>query len=296
MINIDDIKRKYSQTPEPKEVANTRKLITNSFKKLEFVEDVHKYFLPNEDGTKTELRSVSSLIETWVPHVDWDYKAELKAAKLGISKEELLRKWRESNITSTSNGSQTHFFGENVMNLFIGKEKLVKKNLPFQYSSDGYIIPYGAKEKAIEKYYTDILNNPNVFPVMPEAKIYTNFNDKFKLKEPYAGTFDILLAYKYKGEIVYAIHDIKTNADIYKQYSRDYNNMMLEPFGEMGFYEEPWSHYAIQLSLYQIGLMQLGIKVVDRCLIWVKPDETYEKVKTPDLTSKLLEILTVKNN
>ena len=67
--------------------------------------------------------------------------------------------------------------------------------------------------------------------------------------------------------------------------------MMKPPFDEMGFYEDPYHHYIIQLNLYQLGLMQLGLKIVDRCLIWLKEDGTYEKIKVPDITDKLLEIL-----
>ncbi len=291
LININDIKKRYIENPEPKEVSETRELITKSFSKLEFVENVHKYFLPQDDGTKIELPSVSETIKQWTPYVDWDEKCELKAIRMGISKEELQRQWHENNIIATSCGSKTHFFGENFMNLFIGREDKVKRDLPFLYTDDGYMIPYSQKDWAINQYYTDILNNPNVYPVMPEAMIYMNYNDKFKLKQPYAGTFDILMAYKIKGEIKYSVHDLKTNYDIYNSYARKNGIMMLEPFGDMGFYEEPYSHYAIQLSLYSIGLMQLGIKPVDRVLIWLKDDGTYEKVRVPDLTDTLLKLM-----
>lgn len=290
MLNINKIKESNENKHIPKEIEETRNLITEAFKDLEFVEDVHKYFLP-KGKKKIELPSVSSIIKRWEQEVDWDEKAELKALSLGIPTEDLKIQWHENNIISTSCGSKTHFFGENAMNMFIGREDLAKKNMPFQYTEDGYLIPYCPKEWAITQYYEDIMNNPNVFPVMPEAKIYTNYNDMFVMKQPYAGTFDILLAYRYKGEIVYSIHDFKTNKDLYKSYSRDHDVMMLPPFDEMGFYEEPYYHYVIQLNCYQLGLMQLGIKIVDRNLIWLKDDGTYEKVKVPDITETLLPLL-----
>jgi hypothetical protein len=288
MLNINDIKERYRLNPEPEEVTKARELITKSFSKLEFVEETHQYFLPGRGGKKKELPSVSSVIERWVPYVDWDEQAEIKAVKLGMTKEALLKEWHENKIRSTSCGSKTHWFGENAMNMFIGREDLTKANMPFQYTEDGYLIPYCGKENAVTRYYEDILANPNVYPVMPEAKIYTNMNKKFKLKLPYAGTFDILLAYHYKGRIVFSIHDFKTNKDIYKDYSRAKKIMMLEPFASMGFFEEAYSHYCIQLSMYQIGLMQLGLEIADRNLIWLKEDGTYEKVKTPDLTETIL--------
>jgi hypothetical protein len=289
MININDIKNRYEHNSEPKEVEKTRKLITKSFKNLEFVEDVHKYFLPAEDGTKIELPSVSSIIHNWEYEVDWDEIAQTKALKLGVTVDALKKDWHERNIISTHNGSQTHFFGENMMNLFIGKENLVKKNMQFQYTEDGYMIPYSPKEWAITQYFTDILNNPNVYPVMPEAKIYTNFNDMFTFKQPYAGTFDILLAFRHKGEIVYSIQDYKTNASLYKDFSRNCNMMMKPPFDDL--YEEPLSHYIIQLNLYHLGLKQLGINVVSKVIIWLKEDGTYEKIRIPDITDKLIKEL-----
>lgn len=290
MLNLNKIKESNENKHIPKEIEETRNLITESFKDLEFVEDVHKYFLP-KGKKKIELPSVSSIIKRWEQEVDWDEKAELKALSLGIPTEELKRQWHENNIISTSCGSKTHFFGENAMNMFIGRENLAKQNMPFQYTEDGYLIPYCPKEWAITQYYEDIMNNKNVYPVMPEAKIYTNYNKTFKMKQPYAGTFDILLAYRYKGEIVYSIHDFKTNKDLYKAFSRSNGVMMLPPFDEMGFYEEPYYHYVIQLNCYQLGLMQLGLKIVDRNLIWLKEDGTYEKIKVPDITQVLLPLL-----
>ena len=37
--------------------------------------------------------------------------------------------------------------------------------------------------------------------------------------------------------------------------------------------------------------MQLGLKIVDRTIVWLKEDGTYEKVEVPDITDILLEIL-----
>ena len=291
MLNIEDIKRRLKENPEPKEVGEIRELITNSFKDLEFVEDGHKYYLHNADGTKTQLKSVSETIHQFEPYVDWDEKAENKALSLGITTDELKKQWHENNIISTACGSKTHWFGEQAMNMFIGKEELTKKNMPFQYTEDGYLIPYCPKEWAITQYYTDIMNNNNVYPIMPEAKIYTNYNEMFNIKEPYAGTFDILLAYRYKGEIVCSIHDFKTNKELFKQYQIIRNVKMLPPFDKMDFYDQPYHHYTIQLNCYQIGLMQLGLKIVDRCIIWLKDDGTYEKIKVPDITETLVKIL-----
>ena len=289
MINIDRIRARYKRNPEPKEIGEVRRLITESFSKLEFVEGVHKYYVPDGNGGKTELPAVSTVVHGFEPYVDWDEKCVQKAERLGIDPDELAKQWHEKNIIATHCGSKTHFFGENAMNMFIGREDALKKNMPFQYTDDGYLIPYCGKERAITKYYEDILANEDVYPVMPEAMIYMGINDKVKVKKPYAGTFDILLGFKMGGGIKFAIHDFKTNEDIYKSFSRTYDVMMEPPFGDMGFYNEPYSCYCIQLSLYQLGLMQLDLDIVDRALIWLKEDGIYDKVRTPDLTNTLLE-------
>lgn len=420
MINKSDVEARRIRWPEPKEVTGVRNLITESFKDLVFLEDSHQYFVGDR-----EFPPVSSICHRFEPYVDWDQIAENKAQKLGRTKEDLQKEWHENNITSTSCGSKTHWFGEQMMNLFIGRDV----NLPFQYSRDGYMIPYAGKERAIEKYWEDILKNPNVFPVMPEAKLYHR-------ELGYAGTFDILLAYRMgNGDIKFSIHDYKglpldtpikvkggwktigtvevgdrvydkegdlvdveavsevhhnpcfkivfsggseiiadhehrwevlletrsnhvmketeyrvmtteamwkrsrgvmyieqknpqsflkvvrveevdmvptrclsvsspshtfcvgenmlvthnTNKDLRNSFNRSKSLTLLDPFRD--YISEPLSIYGIQLSLYQLGLAQLGIPIVDRNLIWLKEDGTYEKIGTPDLTGRLLNTL-----
>jgi hypothetical protein len=74
-----------------------------------------------------------------------------------------------------------------------------------------------------------------------------------------------------------------------KDYSRQHGKMCLEPFTELP--DEPLSMYTLQLSCYQIPLMDLGVKVIEREIIWLKDDKTYEVIKLPDMTQKLREIL-----
>ena len=58
MLNVDDIKERLKRNPEPIEISEIRENIVKSFSKLEFIEDGHKYYVNNEDGSKTELPSV----------------------------------------------------------------------------------------------------------------------------------------------------------------------------------------------------------------------------------------------
>ena len=194
MINISDIQRRLLDNPEPQAVKDIRSLITGTFKDLEFHEGPHKYYLNKPDGSKIELPSVSGVIKQFEPEQDWDAIRKKKAAKEGIDPEVLKRQWRETNLLSTSNGTKTHFFLENLMNLWIyGESGLDQEVSHYQYE-DGFLIPYGAKEKAGMKFYEEmVLAKSDVFPIMPEAKIYTGLNPQYTFKQDYCGTFDLLM-------------------------------------------------------------------------------------------------------
>ena len=58
MLHISDIEEKIKKHPEPTFVSKVRDNIKKSFSRLEFVEDGHKYYVHNEDGSTIELPSV----------------------------------------------------------------------------------------------------------------------------------------------------------------------------------------------------------------------------------------------
>jgi hypothetical protein len=83
--------------------------------------------------------------------------------------------------------------------------------------------------------------------------------------------------------------DWKTNKELIKQYNRNKKIMMLDPFNYM--VDEPLSHYTLQLSLYSMGLEQLGYKMTHRIIVWLKDDGTYEKIPVPDVSDTLKKVL-----
>lgn len=291
MINIKDVSKKRKAVPEPVEVDIYRRLINDQFKGLVFEEGPHKYYLKDDNGKTMEMMSVSHFTHGFVKEDDWDEIAARYAVKHDMEVDDVKKMWHENNITSTSRGSITHFYGEMLMNLLIGNEDVVKENMKMQYQ-DGYLIPYCAKEEAIMKYYTDILNNDNVFPIMPETKVHTYVGEGKSFRQGVAGTFDIALAMRTKGKIGVCIHDFKTNKDLYNDFSRTKGKMLLPPFDD--FFEEPFSLYTLQLSMYQLMLERLGIEVIDRRLIWLKDDGTYEKIKTENMVERLRAVLSSK--
>ena len=291
MLNIEDVYERIERNPEPKEIEEIREHILSSFKGLDFIEDGHKYFLNKDDGTKIEMNSVSSVCHRFEPLVDWDTIRDRKAKKLGISSEELKRQWREKNITSTSNGTLTHLFAESYMYFFMGQVDKIPSIIKDMQYEDGFLIPYGEKQMAVAKYYEDLNKVDNMWAVMPETKVYIESgNNPFGMKLNVSGTFDALFAFMdSKGELKLSVRDWKTNASLLNSYNMSMGNTLLYPFDNGEFINQPKSMYTIQLSLYQLGLQQLGYKIGDRKLLWLTDSGEYFKIDVQDVTNILID-------
>ena len=288
MLNIRDIEKRISNNPEPKEITELREKITNRFSNLEFIEDGHKYYLHKEDGSVKEMNSVSSVCHMFEPEVDWETILINKAEKLGVDKEYLREEWHKKNITSTSNGSLTHLFAEAYMYFFMGMVDKIPDIIKKMQYEDGYLIPYGKKQIAVAKYYEDLYKVENFYPVMPEAQIYIDSEDnKYSINHDISGTFDALFAFVNKnGEIKLSVRDWKTNQSLENLYNKKHVNTLLPPFDNL--INQPKSMYTLQLSLYQLGIEQLDYKVIDRKLLWLKDDGSYEKIDVPDVRENLM--------
>ena len=88
------------------------------------------------------------------------------------------------------------------------------------------------------------------------------------------------------GEEMFETHN--TNEDLYKNFK---GTTLLEPFEDM--LDMNVSYYTLQLSLYAIPLQNLGMKVIGRRLIWVRPDGNYEKIKLESVSERLRETLNI---
>lgn len=288
MLHINDIKNRLQKNPEPKEVTEMREHILSSFSNLEFIEEGHKYFIHNEDGSIDTPISVSGLIKEFEPYVNWDAKAEGVALKEGVDVEIIKRRWKENTLRATNSGTQHHEFGESYMNFIRGLDKSTFCNSCIKQYEEGYLIPCALKQEAILKYWEDIFKIDKLYPLLPEVKMYMPKDNKFGIKKLYCGTADITFAMKYKGEWCILVMDYKTNQSLSSDYNQKFNITMLPPFDNM--IDESKNHYTLQLSLYSLMLMNLGYKVIDRKLIWLKNDGNYEKITLPDITKKLIQI------
>lgn len=268
---------------EPEEVTQIRKKILDSFNDLEFIEEGHKYFRNGQ-----EYASVSSIAARFEEEFDTDAKAEAYALKNGETPEYWKRQWLFTNQKATTTGTQVHSYGESMAWLHMGFPENITADKKYSYNKEeNWLIPTRTKEEAALAFWNDLPDN--VYVILPETRVYTNANpDLPQFRENYAGTFDLLLYYKHPtdpSKSGLCIRDWKTNREIYKEYSRSHNKMMLYPFNSL--YDEPFGAYTIQLNCYQIPLEDIGLKILDRKIIWLKEDGTYELIPVDNCTNTL---------
>lgn len=292
MLNIKEILEFRKNNPEPKEVTKIREKILSTFNKLQFVEESHQYFLPDAKGNLIEYDCVSNVTHKFVPHENWDLIAENYAIKHDKPKEQVQEEWHYNNIRATNSGTGVHLYGEMWMELFLGHPDNICDIIKPQYQ-DGYLLPHSPKEEAVAKFNEDLFRTPHMYPVLAETRVYTGVNKKVKkLNNNYAGTFDILYYFKHPTDDTKSgllILDYKTNNDLYSKFNIDNNKTLLSPFDDM--INQNLSLYTLQLSCYQIPLEDIGMKVLGRRIIWVKPDRSYEKIPVPDVTNVLRNVL-----
>lgn len=244
------------------DIKEIRQKVLLPFIKLDFNEKKHIYFV---DG-KPLKSSVSKLISKFYKKFPTELKAEQIAEGnkmtgainqyTGMSKEDILKQWKEINLESTTRGTRVHEFGE-------------------LYPFNRTLKPRCKQEEAVKKFWDDMPNH--LVPVTMELRMY-------HFKKMFAGTADILL-YDRKND-VYIIADYKTNKDLFKNYQ---GQKMLDNFSFL--LDTPFSHYELQLSYYQILLEQIGISVSRRIIVYLDFDGNYKMYDTRDFTKIINQIL-----
>lgn len=265
---------------EPQEVTEIREKILKSFDGLEFVDEGHKYFLGD-----TELTSVSSVVSAYESEFDEIEQSIRYAERHGNTPEYWRDQWKFTNLKATVTGTQVHAYAESLGWMHIGHPENITDDNKYKYVAEkNWLIPTRKKEEAALKFWEKFPENTYV--VLPETRVY-NIGDTIK----YAGTFDLLIYYKHptnpeKNGLM--IMDWKTNADIYKDYSRKNGKFMLAPFNSL--FDEPFGGYSLQLTLYQMALEKIGLKVIGRRIIWLKENTEYEIVPVDYFKSEFLSI------
>lgn len=253
-------------------VNECRNLIGNKFGNIKFLEEGHQYFIG-----EYEYMPVSNVIKRYEPVVDWEQKATDYALKWGKRKEDVQRDWKLNNLKAIISGTRTHEFGESYTNLLCGHPELIcEQNKPQYIKEYNTMVATYPKEDAVKKFYDEL--EKNLHPVGAEFKLSTQY---LEWAEKICGTCDLLFYDSDKDG--YVIGDWKTNKSLIKEFSRTNGVMMTGCMSK--FIDEPLSHYTLQFNIYQRMLESIGIKIIDRVLVWLKDDGTYEKIyidKIPD--------------
>lgn len=257
-------------------VKDCRNLILEKFGDIDFVEEGHKYTIGDKEYTP-----VSNIIKKYEPEVDWDKKAEDYARKWGKKKDDVQKDWKLNNLKATISGTRTHEFGESYTNLLCGHPELIcEQNKPQYIQEYNTMVATYPKEEAIKKFYDEL--GENYHPIGAEFKLSTKYIEGTL---PICGTCDLLFYDSDKDG--YVVMDWKTNKSLIKDFSR-VNGITMT--GCMSRYiDEPLSHYTLQFNIYQRLLESIGLKIIDRVLIWLKDDGTYEKIKVDKIQDKIID-------
>jgi hypothetical protein len=197
-----------------------------------------------------KIPSTSSLIKQFYKDFDSEKVSSFVAKKEGVSQQEVLDKWTEINLEAINRGTKVHEFAEDYCNGLDVK-------------------PFCVQSQAVVDFWDSL---PAYYElVFVELQMC---NEEYW----YAGTTDFVLLDKRDGSLV--IGDYKTNKDLFKSY-----NNMLPPFDLLK--DNPYNHYQIQFSYYQILLEQLGYRISNRLLVWLKHDGGYETYNTSNFSNVL---------
>lgn len=268
--------------PKYQEIRNK---ILNTFNGLIFVEEGHKYFLNGK-----EMECVSNVAHLFQEHIDTK-KLATETYERNFNKptskyyqmtvDDIIESWKNISNEACSNGTSTHEFGESCFYYMIGQYDKILPDFKDRLTDDGGFKAILPKEEAIVRLYEDMPKC--VVPILAETKVYVEYG-----KAGYAGTFDILFYYdaelqgfnNEKSGLM--VLDYKTNKDLYKNFKEQ---KMLPPFNEL--LDMPLSTYKLQLSLYENALYHIGMKVVGRRILWLKPDGEYEKINLESYRKEL---------
>ena len=270
-----------------------RDKIQETFKDIVFYEDEHRYFVGDR-----ELTCVSNVTHAFQEHFDTNTVAEATYNRhfnnpdskyYQMTVDEIKAEWKRISDTACETGTDRHNFGESCLHFMMGDYDGIvsdfKDRLHKDENGDYYMESIYPKEDAVVRFWNDIPKS--IVPILAENKVYV-INDEYA----YSGTFDILFYYdaeidgKDRNKSGLLIFDYKTNVDLYKNYN---SKKLLYPFNEL--LDMPLNIYKLQLSLYQLALEKIDLKVIGRRLIWLKPNGTYDKIPLETYYTTLDETL-----
>lgn len=264
-----------------------REKIKQVFSGLTFIEEGHKYFLNGKPMT-----CVSDVTHLFQEHFDGPTKAQETYERnfnnpnskyYQMTADEILKSWKKTSSDACTMGTEKHLTGEMLFYFMTGQNDKIEPSLQNRITEDGGFLILDEREEAAAKFYEDIPES--IVPILAETKVYDE-------ELGYSGTFDILFYYdaeldgKKPEKSGLIVMDFKTNKNLYKNFKE---KKLLVPFEEM--LDMPLNLYKLQLSLYQNCLEKVGLKVIARRILWLKPDGTYDKINLEEFVNVLREAL-----
>jgi len=245
-------------------VKNLQQQIKQMFSGLTFEDRRHLYFWYGERVPK----SVSALVEHFVEPFDIKKWAPICASKERITEHEMIHKWQTTNKKACDLGTETHDFLEHY---------------------NGLVSTTTEQQKAGVRYLKDLLSE--VVPSGGERRYSILFKElrMYSKRFNFAGTADLILFDHLTNSIVIA--DYKTNGDLFKTYG-----WLKPPFEYLE--GNPFNHYQLQLSYYQILLEELNlpVPVSERNIVYLRANGEYEILSTFNFTEQLKQLLIAKQS
>lgn len=210
---------------------------------VSFDEKTHTYL---KNGSR--LTSVTSLLSKYKNLFDSDYHSNRIAIKRGISKEDILKEWKDKADLSTTMGTFIHkIFEDYTLGLNV-------------FDTGTY-----QKEKTALKFIKDFFDTGRLKAISCETIVYNDF---------LAGQIDNVSEDK-KGNRY--ILDWKTNSEISKN---NYGKFMLNEFSSVP--DCSYYHYCLQTNIYA---KLLG--GIDNCFIVHIKENDYEIIEAEDFLYKI---------
>lgn len=239
------------------EILQTLQLYNDSNFKFDSIS--HKYTY-GED----HYISVTQFIQKFHKPFESDYWSKRKADERGISKEEILKEWKDKN-------DRANFIGTSLHNHIEDYYSKKWRELP----ADDDVIDRINKFNIIYAKHLHKLE-----PVCFENRI---FSKKWKI----AGMIDSIFLNK-NGDIV--ILDWKSNKSFHTDEDKDGRwEKLLYPLDFL--YKNHLNEYSIQISMYMMILKEIGINVKGGYLVHIGP-ESSKVYKCLNLVEQLEEYLT----
>lgn len=243
---------------------------------ITFIQSTHQYLVNEQPSAGV---SVTGLLNSYKEKFDEAKWAPIKAAKLGISVDEMKRQWKINNLYATHRGTILHNYIENFYNNKIVpyKKEDVEKDLGKE-EHDRLREEIQILVKQFKQFNSD---TPDILPVKQEL-VVGDINDT-----KICGMVD-LLAYNTKSN-TFEIYDYKTNKEI--KFGSKFKKQLLAPLDS--FDECEFNVYSLQLNVYKHFIEKYtNIKIEKLNVVWFNiKNESYQLIPLLDMQKEVSIIL-----